>query len=300
MTLPQPSALTICAVIVTYYPDSGFADRVERVTRQVGRTVIVDNGSQTSCLEQIRKVVGRLGIHLIPNASNQGIARALNAGVRWAASQGFRWVLTLDQDTAVGPDMVDSLAEVFRVYPLPERVAVIGSNFRHKVNEKVWFNEADGPKYSPVKEMETVLTSGSLVSVDVFEAIGGFRDDFFIDCVDHEYCLRARSRGYRVLMTSKPVMEHGLGFLTEHRLLWRTVGTTNHSPLRRYFMARNTLILAREYIGNEPQWILRYLWASAKSILLVCLFEEERVSKIKSTIRGCIDGVLGRTSVAGG
>lgn len=299
MTLPQPAAQTICAVVVTYHPDLGIADRIERITEQFGQTVVVDNGSRTSCVEQLREVGERSGVHLILNASNEGIARALNAGVRWAASQGYRWVLTLDQDTSIGPDMVDSLAEVFRSCRFPERVAVIGSNFRHKVNGKVWSNEATGPNHPAGKEMETVITSGSLVSVDVFQSIGGFRDDFFIDCVDHEYCLHARSHGYRILMTTKAVMEHGVGSLTEHRLLWRRVSASNHSPLRRYFMARNTMILAREYIGAEPHWILKYLWASVKSILVVCLFEEERISKVKKTIHGCIDGILGRTSLLG-
>ncbi len=296
MTLPQPAAQTICAVVVTYYPDSGLADRIERVSKQVGQTVIVDNGSPKSYVEQIKKVVERLEIHLILNASNEGIARALNAGARWAASLGYRWVLTLDQDTAAGPDMVESLAEVFRSYPLPERVAVVGSNYRHKVSGRVVYSEAPGPNHCPGREMETVLTSGSLVSMDAFESIGGFRDEFFIDCVDHEYCLRARASGYRIIISSKPVMEHGVGYLTEHRLLWRKVGTPNHSPLRRYFMARNTVIIAREYIGAEPQWILKYLWASVKSTFILCLFEEKRISKVKSTVRGCIDGVFGRTN----
>ena len=290
---PQPVAQTICAVVVTYYPDPGIADRIEKIRKQVGQTVIVDNGSPSSSVEEIKQIGEQPGVHLILNASNQGIARALNAGARWAASQGYRWVLTLDQDTAVGPEMVDSLSGVFRSYPFSERVAVIGSNYRHKVTGKVWLDEGS----SPAREMKTVLTSGSLVSVDAFEAIGGFRDDFFIDCVDHEYCLRARARGYRILMTSKPVMEHGMGFLTEHRLLGRKFGTSNHSPLRRYFVARNSVILVREFLSTEPEWVLWYLWMYAKSILLICLFEGERISKVKNTIRGCIDGILGRTRI---
>jgi rhamnosyltransferase len=298
MTDP-PTTQTICAVVVTYHPDSGLADRIEKITRQVGQTVIVDNGSRSSCVEQIREVVERLGIHLIPNASNEGMACALNTGVRWAASQGYKWVLTLDQDTEVAPDMVDSIAEVFESYPSPERAAVIGSNYRHKGSGKVWYSEPIGHNLSPWREIETVLTSGSLISIEVFEAIGGFRDDFFVDCVDQEYCLRARAHGYRVLMTSKPVMIHGMGFPTEHRLLGRKFGTSNHSPLRRYFVARNSVILVREYLRAEPQWLFWYLWTYAKSMVLICLFEDQRILKVKSTFRGFIDGILGRRSPVG-
>jgi rhamnosyltransferase len=294
--LPPPVSQAVCAVIVTYYPGSGLVDRVERVTKQVAQIVIVDNGSSELHIEQIRKIADRWAIHLILNASNEGIAHALNAGAQWAALQGYRWILTLDQDTAVGPDMMDSMREAFRGCHFPDQLAVIGSNYRDKVTGRV-LSEVIGSKRSSDGEITTVLTSGSLISVDAFEAIGGFRDEFFIDCVDHEYCLRARSHGFHVIMTSKPVMEHGIGHTTEHRLLWKKVGTSNHSPTRQYFMTRNTLILAQEYIGKEPGWVLSYLWSWCKSILRVCLFEEERIAKIKQIIRGCVDGVLKRTNL---
>jgi rhamnosyltransferase len=295
---PLPSPSTVCAVVVTYHPDSGFADRMERVATQVDQIVVVDNRSQGESVARIQEAAERLGIHLIPNPSNEGIARALNTGVRWAASQGYRWVLTLDQDTLVAPDMVSSLADVFRSNPFPQQAAVIGSNYQDKLSKPT-------PSENPIessgfrgREMKTVMTSGSLVSMDAFTSIGGFRDDFFIDCVDHEYCLRARSHGYRVLITAKPVMEHGPGAPSEHRLLWKKFPVSNHSVLRRYFMARNTTILVREFAIAEPGWILHYLWDSAKSLFLLCLFETHRMAKLKASIRGFVDGVLGRVSIS--
>ncbi len=135
------------------------------------------------------------------------------------------------KDTQVAPDMVDSLTEAFRWYSFPERVAVIGSNYRDKATGKI-LDEGSCRMASPAREMVAVLTSGSLVSVDALRAVGGFRDEFFIDCVDFEYCLRARSTGFHVLVTCKPVMEHGIGHPSGHRLLWKTFGTSNHSPLR--------------------------------------------------------------------
>jgi len=298
-TTASPATEAVCAVIVTYHPDAGLADRIEKVIKQVGQIVIVDNGSQGAGLQQIRDVVDRLAVHLISNASNEGIARALNTGVRWAESRGYLWVLTLDQDSIVAADMVSSLLDVFHDDQFPEKVAVIGSNFRDKVSGRTLCDDMIRPASPSGCEMKTVLTSGSLVSVDAFRSIGGFREDFFVDCVDHEYCLRARSRGYRILMTAKVVMEHGLGVPTEHRLLWGKFGTSNHSPLRRYLMARNIMILVREYLDKEPAWIVRCLWIHSKSMLLVCLFEKQRISKVKGTIRGCIDGIMGRTRFSG-
>jgi rhamnosyltransferase len=296
--IPLPAVNTICAIVVTYYPDSGFADRMERVAKQVSQIVIVDNRSEGESARRIQEVVQRFGTHLILNASNEGIAPALNAGVRWAESQGYRWVLTLDQDTLVEADMVSSLAQVFRSNPFPQQAAVIGSNSRDQFGKATSSDEPIESGGFRGKEMKTVLMSGSLVSVDAFTSIGGFREDFFMDCVDHEYCLRARSHGYRILMTEKPVMEHCPGAPTQHRLLWKTIRTSNHSISRRYFLARNSTILVREYSFVEPMWVLNYIWSYAKTLILLCLFETQRVAKLKAFIRGCVDGAMGRTTIS--
>lgn len=293
-----PFCEMVCAVIVTYFPDSQLMDRLERVTVQVAQTVIVDNGSPALCVERIKEFSKGSAIHLILNEFNEGIASAMNAGVRWAASRGFHWVLTLDQDTLVAGDMVETFETVVRSYPRPEHLAVIGSNYQDKVNGKLFFEPVGKTDSFPSNKITSVLTSGSLVSVDAFNAIGGFRDDFFIDCVDHEFCLHARARGFDVVVTSKPIMQHEIGHLTEHWLCGRKVRASNHSPLREYYRTRNSVVLIREYLTGEPWWMVRYLWAWYKSLAVMFLFEEDRRQKMRNMIRGGIDGLLGRTGAS--
>jgi rhamnosyltransferase len=292
----SPSARTICAVIVTYHPDSELFRRVEKVVPQVRQTVIVDNASSASCVDQLNKIADELGVHLILNSANEGLARAINQGAQWAASQGYRWMLMLDQDTTVAPDMVETLAEVVRSDSDAQRLAVVGSNFKDKVTGRL-NTTVVRPDDSGATETVTTITSGSLVSLSAFQAIGGLRDDFFIDCVDHEYCLRARAHGFRVMITSRSIMEHPIGNFTYHRFLGRTVRTTNHSPLRHYFMSRNLLILAREYANREPRFLYEYSRGWIKSLVKLCLFEDGRLAKIRSVLHGCLDGVFRRTTL---
>jgi len=288
-----PSKEAICAVIVTYHPDGGLFSRTERVARQVGQVVVVDNGSPDSSVSYLRRLSEKLQAHLILNCRNQGIACALNQGVRWAAEQGYSWVLTLDQDSLVAHQMVDSLVKAFRSHASPEKLAVIGVNYINPWNERSLLapEEQTG---SPWKEVKTAITSGSLMSVRAFHAIGGFRDEFFIDCVDLEYCLRARAHGFLVILARTILMKHSIGRMSEHRFLWKKTGTSNHLPFRHYFMARNTLTLAREYLWKEPAWVLATLWDRTKSIALMCLFEEARLPKIRHFALGCLDGVRGK------
>lgn len=282
-------------MIVTCNPDAEFFSRIEKVRSQVARIALIDNGSSNACVSSLRELANSLGVYLVLNHSNLGVARALNQGGEWAAEHGFRWMLTLDQDSIIAPDMVDSLVDVYQAYPESNNLAVIGSNYTNSVSGKpgAEYQEREGPY---AKDVKTVITSGSLVSMSAFQAIGGFREEFFVDCVDLEYCLRARAKGFRVVMSCKPLMQHSIGSLTEHCLPWEKTGTSNHSPWRQYFMTRNTLILAREYLSREPGWVLSTAWSRTKSMLLICLFEEERLQKVAYSLRGALDGLRGKMS----
>jgi rhamnosyltransferase len=131
------SARAICAVMVTCHPDSDLFHRVEKIVPQVSETLIVDNGSSASCVDQLKKISERLGVHLILNSANEGLARAINQGAQWAASRGYQWILMLDQDTTVAPDMVESLGAIVRSDPDAQRLAVVGSNFKDKVTGRL-------------------------------------------------------------------------------------------------------------------------------------------------------------------
>ncbi len=291
VTNERPRKETICAVIVSFYPDSGLFARIERVTGQVDRAVIVDNGSSASCACGLRMLAERLRVHMILNARNEGIARALNQGIGWAQEQGYSWALTLDQDTVVGENVVKTLCGVYEDFPDKERLAVIGSNFTDPVRRRPFLVDDPNDDCS-WREVAAAITSGSLTSLPAYRAVGPFREELFIDCVDFEYCLRARSRGLRIIMAPKALIEHSIGRMTLHKLPWKMSGTTNHPPIRRYYMTRNHLLLAREYLRREPIWTLSALYSHFKTTIQMCLFEEDLLRKAKYIALGVLDGLI--------
>jgi rhamnosyltransferase len=293
-----PSRDNVCAVLVTHNPDAGFACRVEKIRPQVAGIVIVDNASAEPGLGQVRHFESQDGLHLICNEMNHGIARALNQGAQWAANCGYRWILTFDQDTEAAPGMVEALSDVYRALPDPKQVAVLGANYRHRENGKV-ATKGTYEAGSGAREVKAVITSGSLIPLSALAALGGFREDFFMDCVDVDYCLRARAQGFCVLRTVAPLMQHSVGHLTEHRLLGKAMATTNHSPWRRYLQVRNSVILAREYLARDPALVLSALASRAQEILRVCLFERQRRRKLVYCWLGLVDGLRGKMNRPG-
>jgi rhamnosyltransferase len=286
-----PETKAICALIVTYNADSGLAARVAAVSNQVGVVTIVDNGSEAAGVNDLRVLAERLHVHLILNSRNEGIAAALNQGLRWADEHGYSWAFTLDQDSVVAHDTVETLCRAYEAFSDKGKLAIVASNHRDPAGP-VANSIANLDRNDPWREVTAVITSGSLTSVPAYRAIGPFREEFFIDCVDFEYCLRARSRGLRVIVAVKALIDHSIGRVTLHRLPWKVTGTTNHPPLRRYYMTRNHLLLAREYLRKEPSWTMSAMYSQFKSTVLMCLFEKNLPRKLQFVMLGVLDGLF--------
>ncbi len=143
-------------------------------------------------------------------------------------------------------------------------------------------------------DVTIVITSGALTNLQVWEKLGGFRDDFFIDYVDTEYCLRAKRAGYKILVSAGAKLYHRLGDKREVKRLGLTLKPTFHSPLRLYYVARNRVPMVREYALEFPHWFLFDVVAGAYNTLRILLTEDKRLQKLGATVQGTWDGLLGR------
>jgi rhamnosyltransferase len=287
------SGKEVCAVLVTYHPDPALPARVTRVLLQAGALVIVDNGSGEAALEMLNELSANRRITLVLNSENLGIARALNIGIQEAITRGFGWVLLLDQDSSIDSDMLQTLIAVRAAFPDAGRLAVVGAGFRDINMSKV--QAVDHEPGEPWEEVESVITSGSLIAAATHAAIGPFREEFFIDYVDSDYCFRARAKGYRVIRTRRPIMSHAIGAASRHSVLWADKWTTNHSPDRRYYIARNDTVMLREY-GHYVLglWALKSLGRRVRTGKRILLYEQMKMSKLIAVAQGWWDGIRGR------
>jgi rhamnosyltransferase len=278
------SGREVCAILVSYHPDAELPRRAARILEQAGALVVVDNGSGAEARSMLERLAADARVSLILNGANLGVASALNLGVERARALGFAWVLLLDQDSDPHERMLSSLIAVRAAYPEPARLAVVGAGF-----------EATQSAPQAWEEVESVITSGSLIPLAVHAAIGPFREEFFIDYVDSEYCCRARARGYRDIRTVQPLMSHAIGAPTRHELFGTSKWTTNHSPDRRYYIARNDTVMLREHGGYAfGSWALKSLARRLRTCKRILLYEQSKTRKIAAVSSGWWDGVRGR------
>jgi rhamnosyltransferase len=292
------TAARICAVVVTFFPDCELSDRLKCIRGSVGGLLIVDNTDSVELPKALDVLKSWANTGIIRNASNLGIGRAVNDGLREAARRGFKWAVLLDQDSAPGPRLIDALCDAFS-RRWQKQIAVATPRVRD--SESGLASRPAGVEGSSGgwHLVKTAQTSGSFVNIDTFFYIGGYREDYFIDEVDHEFCLRAGLNGYAIAQSEEILMTHSLGKITKHRFCWATYHTNNHTAVRHYYMARNLVFLFKTYLLSETRWLLVQLFTKLKVWTKVALFENGSCAKLYMVCRGVVDGLCGRRGPIG-
>jgi rhamnosyltransferase len=264
----------IAAVVVTYHPKHKLLNQlITSLSRQVDLIIIVNN-SPCASLGISAKGYGT-SIETLDLDKNYGIAYAQNIGLERAALLGFQYALLMDQDSIPEDNMVAKLHNTF-VMGGAEQANIIaaGPSYvdpRSKVRSYFMVSKFGVPfRYKPNKKnnpldsvnVTFLISSGSLISIPKLLQIGGKRSNYFIDHVDTEWCLRAKSKGYTLVGVHSALMEHSLGDRVKRIWFFYLRSVAYHSPLRDYYMFRNTILMLRD---TE----IPLLWATFLSLRLV-------------------------------
>jgi rhamnosyltransferase len=276
MDLFSPTKQNTFVVIVTYNPDIRLCESINIIKNIVDNIVIIDNNSSIDV-----KLLVNTNYHFIKNNKNLGIAQALNTGAQYAINKGAKWLLMLDQDTIPRFDILDIFKTVYLLYPYKEYIGQIGVSVPQLYT-----------RVSPFKEVNALITSGTLLSLAAFQEVGIFREDFFIDRVDFEYSLRLKIRKYVNLLSPEFAINHRLGQMKYKKIFLFTIKSTNHNSIRRYYMARNHVIISKLYFLHFPLWIFKKHFFMFQILLQMIIVDDHKLLKIKNSCKGFADGLF--------
>ena len=124
-----------------------------------------------------------------------------------------------------------------------------------------------------------------MTSLEAWDTVGRFKDEFFIDHVDHEFCLRLNQRNFLIYQLPDVFMHHVLGEPITREFFGKTYSSPGYSADRVYYYYRNRLMLAK-YRKEAYMPVLRFLLRRASKILI---FEENKLSKLYAMLQGIVD-----------
>lgn len=270
----------IAGTVILYNSSRETLGNIMTYLHQVERLYVVDNSTDRN--DELVEALGQYPtIRYHSFGENKGIATALNWAARQAIRDGFKVLLTMDDDTRTPETMVARMIDFWNHYPNPLGVL---SGVHH-----------NRPATTPYKPLLYTLTSGNMVNLTAYEAVGGFRDDLFIDHVDHEFDMRLNKIGYQVVELPDIHLDHKLGYSEQIKIgSWvvRKYGT--NSPIRLYYYARNGVYVARTYFAEHPHFAWMVTKEMARRWIKTLLLDKNRVTRIKMLLKGMKDGWNGQ------
>jgi GT2 family glycosyltransferase len=269
----------VCAVVVTYFPPHSVVKNVKLLAEQADEVVVVDNGTAGASAEYLKQLQDIPKVTLIRNGQNLGIAAALNIGARYAIEHGYPWLATFDQDSRVPPDYLRNIFAGRDSIQLDAHLAILSPIFYDESINQIWSLGKGGVSKGSYIEIDAAISSGSVMSTQLFAEAGFFDESLFIDYVDFDFCLRCRQKGYKIIQLNSVVLNHNLGRNTSHKILGIGISTTNHSSIRRYYITRNRLVVYGRYSNLFPHWVLMNIVGFFKESVKVLAFEEQKFAK---------------------
>jgi len=272
--------LKVAGVVVLYNPDDDYIDNINSYIDDIDILYVIDNSDNKHELSNKK-------IKYIFNNDNLGVAKALNIAANMAIEGGYKWLLTMDQDTKFNKGVMDSMKEYINKNDT-KKDAIVLPWHNTKLDEVKSNEEIDYPLQ--------VMTSGNLVNLDIYQKIGGYNEDYFIDGIDIEYCLKIKKYNYRIVRLNNIEIMHDLGNIEYHKFLGKTYLCTNHNYIRNYYIGRNYRYIREKYFEVAPEYceILTHL---KLRIFRIVMFEKDKYRKVRNLFRGVRDykkGIKGK------
>lgn len=223
---------------------------LRRQSFQDFEVIVVDDASQDESVALVE--TNYPDVRLIVNRHNVGFVRSCNTGA--AAARGHMIVL-LNNDTEPEPTWLEELVKTFVAHP---RTAMVASKLLlfdrrdtlHTTgdmlgvdgiprNRGAW--ERDEGQYDAAQTIFSGCGGATAYRREVWEALGGFDEDFWMYLEDVDFGFRARLAGWEAVFAPRARVYHHLS-------------ASGGDALASYYVGRNTIWLIAK---NMPRSLLR-------------------------------------------
>lgn len=260
-TRPCAALRPVDVVVVNWNAGSQLRVCLDSIDRyggaEVARTIVVDNGSVDGSEEAADD---RSGVTLVRTGANFGFGRACNVGARLATAQ---YLLFLNPDAALFADTAKQALSFMRD-PASADVGICGVQLLDESGRvtrtcarfpSAWglFAHAIGvdrlvPRLGHVmaewdhgqtRQVDHVIGAFFLVRREVFDALHGFDERFFVYLEDLDFSYRARQAGWRSV------------YLAEARAFHAGGGTSKQvKAMRLFYSLRSRLLYVLKHFST--------------------------------------------------
>ncbi len=261
------------------------------------RITVVDNGSTDGSGGRLAEEFPE--VDLVFSRENLGYAGGNNLGMTRALERGAELVWLLNNDAVAERESLSALVRAALEHPEAgilgslvcsdrephEPESFGGKRTRHRLRPRTRWPRA-GEVRDPV-ETDFVTGASLMARAETIRQVGLLEPSFFLYYEDTDWCLRARRRGWKVLLVPSSRVLHKRGSTT-----------LRDKPAMIYYVCRNSLLCCSR---NFPGWLPVLLPSCFRRFFLNYLgrymikgFERTELECALMGLRGIADFLRGR------
>ena len=230
--------MRIAAVTTVYYPDEDFLlKNYLQVNKYLYKYIIVNNSPDY----QFLKIKDDDNIIII-TSENSGVSGGANTGIKYANSLSCNYVIFFDQDSLCDVDMLSQMISSLKLF---DNNCIIAPNVLNYSNIGVhdkYFSKGTRINQRYI-EIPTTQLSGMMVPLYLFDNIGLFDENYFLNFVDTEWCWRAIANNYKIIIDTDAKLYHAFGEGKKKLIFYNFY---INAPFRMYYASRDSLFLITE------------------------------------------------------
>ncbi|MCZ7585575.1 MAG: glycosyltransferase [Deltaproteobacteria bacterium] len=239
----------VAAGVLVYNAGEDLARCVDslRALFPVERIFVTDNASSDDAASLLPPE-----IRVSRNATNIGYCAGMNALLRWAKREGAEFLLSINPDATIDERSVRVLLDacgeqrVALAHPkiLRRDSGVLDGAYgeitwRHLAVRMLGEGVADAPRWDKRKFVPFGHGACFVARIDAVFAVGGYAEEFFAYQDEAELGRRLAAAGWRIVYEPRArAYHHGP---------W---GNTDREHLKKYFLARNSVLLLKNTAGG--------------------------------------------------
>lgn len=264
--------MKFCVGITTYYPSKSIVEKIELYNSIFDHVFIYDNTPNSNLTMSCDSIT------IVKGNGNEGIAVAFNRLMTLSEKEEYDYMLLLDQDSEISSESCNRMINFLRCNP---DVKICVPKVIYKNNVKTQEKDLD------VALVDWAITSGTFIYIPYFIKLGGYDENYFIDRIDADFSRRVLDNNERIycLNTAKLYQELGEKTFSLFKLKY-----SPHNSIRNYYISRNRFYFYKKFNLNKFYANLLFY----KQIILIILFDKNKIEKIKYSKLGKKDYLMGK------
>jgi len=170
---------------ILYFPNENAIENIKKSLEHGFKVIVYLNRVENNDLEILKK----LDVVVLGANVNVGLGSALSCIESYLLKNEFGYYVFFDQDTIVPSVIWKKISKSYI------------KDFSKQNTGLVFYTAGEVSN-------NIVINSGSLFSLDIINRLGKHDDNYFVEGVDYEYCLRLKKEGYEIKTIVLPEIDH--------------------------------------------------------------------------------------------